>query len=62
MLESHLGTDILQEYLEGNAPAQGTHMVMCDVRHGSTIRAEVIAETKMLSPPGRKWLSSESLA
>lgn len=32
---------------------------MCDRVHGSTIRAEVTAETSMLSPRRRKWLSSE---
>ena len=37
-------------------------MTTFGVGHGSTIRAEVIAETSMLSPLGRKWLALGSLA
>lgn len=37
-------------------------MATCDIAHGSTIRAELIAETPMLSPRGMKWLDLEVLA
>lgn len=37
-------------------------MATCDIVHGSTIRAEVVAETSVLSPCGRKWLALEVLA
>lgn len=60
--EGRAGTHILQKYLEGNVVAERTHMATCDIGNGSTIRAEVIAETWVLSPPGRKWLALGTLA